>query len=172
MNAESMVFRSLSCFVTICGNMYGSTEGSTGRAKPGKPCGVRVYSRNSRSNTVGEAPVARPSSPRDNLQTAFFTAHLAWAVFFCLPNCGSSRHSRCGRAGKHAPGMFSDPPDSSPRDKLQTAFLPLTFSWAVFFFRARVEIRVGFVYNRSKGRSITDKDKEPSPVFIKTSLEN
>ncbi len=47
--------------------MYGSTEGSTETAKSGKPCGVRVFSRNIQSiNTVSKAPVALRSSPRDN----------------------------------------------------------------------------------------------------------
>ena len=81
-DAGSMFFRSLICFVTVCGNMYGSTEGSTGRAKPGKPCAVRGFSRNNPSNTVSKAPVALRSSPRDTLQNVFFTARLAWAVFF------------------------------------------------------------------------------------------
>ena len=109
-----MVIRSLICFVTVCGTLYGSTEGSTGRAKPGKPCGARVLSRNSRSNTVSKAPVALRSSPRDNK-------------------------------------LF--------------VYSPLTVPWAVFFFSARVEIRVEFVYDLDTTMRMTGEDKEPSPVF-------
>ena len=156
MNAESMVFRSLICFVTVCGNMYGSTEGSTGKAKPGKPCAVRVYSRNDRSNTVSKAPAALRSSARDN---GFYTASLPLTLcgryFFCL-NCGASRRSR-----------FERPPrDNRPLQMLKTPgtrAVPGVFSLSCF-----VPVRCGYLFfgDKSKQSEILRKTPDAGAVVI------
>ena len=68
--------------------------GTTGTAKPGKPCAVRGFSRNNHSNTVSKAPAALRSSASADIsfKTAkplefqrfrgfFFLSRLAGSVF-------------------------------------------------------------------------------------------
>ena len=123
--------------------MYGSTEGSTGRAKAGNPCGVRVFRRNSQSNTVSKALVVHRSSPRDNQLIFTSLVRMGEVVFFPLGNCGSSRHSRCGCSGKQSTGLFADRRNSSRRDNNLLFINLVRLGGVVFAVRRCAVLRQG-----------------------------